>query len=197
MEQIDCRGLMCPQPVIHTKKFIEAHAGVEALSVLVDNAAAKENVTRFLENQGFSAQVSEAGGVFTIDGKREGKPESLSGMPDDSDSTRTLVFITSDLLGTGDPELGEKLMASFIATLNELGEDLWRIILLNAGVKLAAAPGNILDSLKGLSAEGISILVCGTCLTHYGLLEQKQVGETTNMMDVISSLQLAEKIIKI
>jgi hypothetical protein len=40
------------------------------------------------------------------------------------------------------------------------------------------------------------VLVCGTCLTHYGLLEAKAVGETSNMLDIVTSLDLADKIIR-
>ena len=87
-------------------------------------------------------------------------------------------------------------MGNFLATLSDLGDSLWRIILLNGGVKLAVKPGKALDSLKELEASGVSVLVCGTCLSFYGLLESKAVGETTNMLDVVSSLGLADKIIR-
>lgn len=40
------------------------------------------------------------------------------------------------------------------------------------------------------------MLVCGTCLAHYGLLEAKAVGETSNMLDIVTSLDLADKIIR-
>ncbi len=43
--EIDARGLSCPQPVIETKKVIDKK--VTELAVLVDNIAAKENVSRF------------------------------------------------------------------------------------------------------------------------------------------------------
>lgn len=61
---------------------------------------------------------------------------------------KQLVFITSDKIGHGDDELGRKLMANFIKTLPEMGNSLWRIILLNGGVKLATEQGEILESLK-------------------------------------------------
>ena len=53
---------------------------------------------------------------------------------------KTLVLITTETFGRGDDELGEKLMGNFLSTLPELGESLWRVILLNGGVKLAATP---------------------------------------------------------
>ena len=43
---------------------------------------------------------------------------------------------------------------------------------------------------------GCSILVCGTCLDHFGLLDRKQVGDTTNMLDIVTSMQLADKVIR-
>jgi TusA-related sulfurtransferase len=43
--EIDARGLSCPQPVIETKKVVDKKE--RKLTVLVDNIAAKENVSRF------------------------------------------------------------------------------------------------------------------------------------------------------
>jgi hypothetical protein len=39
--------------------------------------------------------------------------------------------------------------------------------------------------------------VCGTCLTHFGILEQKRAGETTNMLDIVTAMQLADKVISL
>ena len=52
-------------------------------------------------------------------------------------------------------------------------------------------------AIQQLEAEGVSVLVCGTCLTHFSLLDQKRVGETTNMLDIVTSLQLADKVISL
>ncbi len=43
--EIDARGLSCPQPIIETKKAVDKK--ITKMTVLVDNIAAKENVTRF------------------------------------------------------------------------------------------------------------------------------------------------------
>ena len=98
-------------------------------------------------------------------------------------------------IGQGDDILGAGLMKNFLATLKEMGPDLWRIIFLNAGVKLCCRGSEVIDTLKELEAGGVSILVCGTCLDYFKLLEQKEVGETTNMLDVVTSLQVADKVI--
>jgi len=41
------------------------------------------------------------------------------------------------------------------------------------------------------------VLVCGTCLNHFQLLEQKKVGETTNMLDIVTHMHLADKVISL
>ncbi|HHO47147.1 MAG TPA: sulfurtransferase-like selenium metabolism protein YedF, partial [Desulfobacteraceae bacterium] len=51
--------------------------------------------------------------------------------------------------------------------------------------------------LKDYEKAGLKILVCGTCLTHFDLLERKQVGETTNMLDIVTAMDLADKVISI
>lgn len=197
--ELDCRGLACPEPVIRCRNLVnEQHP--ETLCVLVDNAAASENVSRFLEKNGFGVQVAqEAGNLWKVSGTASGSACVVSGETVSAPlnaKAKTAVLITTEFLGSGNDELGEKLMGNFLATLQDLGESLWRIILLNGGVKLSAKPGKALDSLKTLEKAGVSIYVCGTCLSFYGLLDAKQVGETTNMLDIVTSLGVADKVIR-
>ena len=88
-----------------------------------------------------------------------------------------------------------KLMANFLATLKELGEELWRLVLVNAGVKFAIEGSEQLVVLQALDTHPSRVLVCGTCLNHFQLLEAKQAGETTNMLDIVTAMQLADKVI--
>ena len=55
--EIDVRGLSCPQPVIETKKVLDTK--VSSLSVMVDNVAAKENVSRYAKSAGYTVEVTE------------------------------------------------------------------------------------------------------------------------------------------
>ena len=200
MKTLDCRGLACPQPVMRTRDALEQERPQELL-VLVDNAAASENVSRFLRRSGFEVSISQPESslweVRGLGGAAQVKsPEQAAAPAADTENRKTLVLITTDTLGRGDDELGARLMENFLASLPELGPSLWRIVLLNGGVKLAATEGKCLDTLKQLESCGVSILVCGTCLNFFHLLEAKQVGETTNMMDVVTSLSLAGKVIR-
>ena len=88
-------------------------------------------------------------------------------------------------------------MVSFLKTVKEMGRELWRLVFVNNGVKLTVEGSSVLSVLKELEDGGIHILVCGTCLTHFDLLDKKQVGETTNMLDIVTAMQLADKVINI
>lgn len=197
-ESIDCRGLTCPNPVLKTKAIID-RASVDQLTILVDNDAAKENVSRFLNRNGYQVQVQEKEGVFSVVGTRSQDATCEIFLPDAKaeDEQKIMVLVGNNLMGKGDDELGEKLMINFMSTLKEMGPSLWRLVLLNGGVKLAVEGSQVLPTLQELEKQGIHILVCGTCLDHFDLLEQKQVGETTNMLDIVTSMQLAERVVSL
>ena len=56
---IDTRGLSCPQPVL---LFLNAaKEGNGPFSVLVDNDASRENISRAARNRGFSVTNSDEG----------------------------------------------------------------------------------------------------------------------------------------
>ena len=58
MKQLDARGLSCPEPVILIRQA--------AYEMTVDNHAAKENVTRYAEHQGYTVTVRQEGGDYTL-----------------------------------------------------------------------------------------------------------------------------------
>jgi len=68
-EQLDCRGLACPSPVLKTKELIEQEF-VDQVTVLVDNLAAKENVSRFLTVKGYQVHTEEQESDFSVTGIR-------------------------------------------------------------------------------------------------------------------------------
>jgi selenium metabolism protein YedF len=192
---LDCRGLACPNPVIKTKELID-QGEVQQLTVLVDNPAAQENVSRFLQRAGFEVRVEEQQGTCAIHGTRGAAGPCEIMVPEAGEAPRKiLVLMGADRLGRGDDLLGAKLMGNFIATLKEMGPELWCVVLLNAGVKLAVAGSEVLAGLHDLEQSGVRLLVCGTCLNYFQLLEAKQAGETTNMLDIVTAMQVADKVI--
>jgi selenium metabolism protein YedF len=198
MKEIDARGLTCPAPVLHTKATLqEEHPA--AVKVLVDNGASQQNVQRFLESQGFQTTLEQQGVDYIVlgtCGPEPGQHPRLPAVPE-ADAKKIMVLCATDRMGFGDDELGLKLMVSFVRTLKEMGPDLWRLVLVNNGVKLTIDGSEVLEDLKAYEKGGLKILVCGTCLNHFNLLERKQVGETTNMLDIVMAAQLADKVISL
>lgn len=206
MAEIDARGLACPAPVLLVKEFIDKEQPSQVL-VLVDNEAARENVSRFLASRGFLA-TSEGQDIdirimATGNGQATEPAPTISQPPVEPpveppalmSARKIVVVIGSDTIGAGDAELGGKLMVSFIKTLKEMGDDLWRLIFINSGVKLVAAGSPVLADLRAYEENGLTVLACGTCLSHYDLTETKQCGQTTNMLDIVTAMQLADKVI--
>jgi selenium metabolism protein YedF len=198
MKLINARGLACPAPVLQTKAALQEniHSGVR---VVVDNTAAQQNVQRFLESQGFKTTLEQDGADYVV----IGNGDSMSfAKPKPATETfgaakKIMVMCATDRIGFGDDVLGQKLMVNFLRTLKEMGDELWRLVFVNNGVKLTIDASEVLDDLKAYESAGLKILVCGTCLDHFNLLEEKRVGETTNMLDIVTAIQLSDKVINI
>jgi selenium metabolism protein YedF len=196
MKEIDAKGLACPAPVLQTKALVESESATE-IKVIIDNPAAQENVSRFLSSRGYAIQTGAQGDDLFVIGTcaETALPASPLKQESLSSSKKIMVMAATDRFGFGDDDLGMKLMISFIKTLQEMGSELWRLVFVNNGVKLTVSGSEILPVLQAYEKQGIVILVCGTCLTHFNLLDQKQVGVTTNMLDIVTAMQLADKVI--
>lgn len=64
MKQLDARGLSCPEPVILIRQAMQS--GADAYEMIVDNHAARENVTRYAEHQGYTVTARQEGGDITL-----------------------------------------------------------------------------------------------------------------------------------
>jgi selenium metabolism protein YedF len=191
---IDCRGLSCPAPVLASKKEIESK-NPDEITVVVDNEAAKQNVSRFLQTRHYRVSVQEEGGTFTVVGHIENAPTPAFEPIAETGGRKIVVLVTCDTMGRGDDMLGTALMGNFLKTLTEMGTELWRLVFLNSGIKLTVEGSPVVETLADLENDGITILVCGTCLTHFGMMNRKKVGQTTNMLDIVTALQAADSVI--
>jgi selenium metabolism protein YedF len=200
MKEIDARGLACPAPVLQTKAVLQEEEPT-GVCVLVDNAASQQNVQRFLESRGYDVALERKGDDYRVLGTLGTEPQNQaqpSPQPRPvSETQKIMVMCATDRIGYGDDDLGRKLMINFLRTLKEMGPDLWHLVFVNNGVKLSIDGSEVVGDLKALEDDGLKILVCGTCLNHFNLLERKQVGETTNMLDIVTAMQLADKVINI
>lgn len=198
--RLDARGLTCPSPVLLVKEAVES-GEAQTIAILVDNESARENVSRFLQSRGFIVSSAVDGKDFVINGSGAAGatgvgPAVEPGPVAPAQSARKImVVVAGTALGRGDDLLGEKLLVNYLKTLREMGPDLWRLVFINGGVKLTVAASPVLAELRAYEQGGLIILACGTCLEHFGLTAEKQVGQTTNMLDIVTAMQLADSVV--
>ena len=196
VKELDCRKQWCPQPIIDTKKALEA--GNNDLMVIVDNIASRDNLRRFASSQGHKVEIEDMGeGVYHLHITRNPDSPILTTEAVAVPSNGAVVFITTDRLGEGDERLGSILMKAFLNTLHDSEPKPAMVLFMNNGVRLAVEGSEMLDSLEALASDGVQIMSCGTCLTYYDIVDKLKVGIIGNMYDIVNALLEASKVIKI
>jgi selenium metabolism protein YedF len=196
-KMLDCRGLACPQPVLNTR---EALAGAtEPILVIVDNEGSATNVRRFAEGQGARVGIEQRGGDFHLSIEPgEPTPDSVETQIVCESATNggMVVLVSSEGMGRGDDELGAILMEAFLDTLSQFRNKLSHVIFINAGAKLAVDGSPVLPQIRQLEEIGVQVLVCGTCLNHFGILDRLGVGRVSNMYEIIDTLSGAGRVLR-
>ena len=203
MKELDCRGMNCPAPVLHVRDAL-AQGASNDISVLVDNEAARQNVSRFLEHQSYQVKSGVQGEGFRVVGRRgEGArpstpaPSLPAALQSGTGSKKIMVLVTSTHMGHGDDALGDMLMFNFIKTLKEMGSDLWCVAFVNSGVSFTAEGSEAVPFLQELAGNGVQILACGACLAYFHILDKMQVGEVTNMLDIVTGMKQADSVVTV
>lgn len=198
MKTLDTKGLKCPQPLIMLKEALLDLKSGEEIRVETDNDTSLKNLLSYLKDQGVEPEVSSAGTVHTL----------VAPKPDqDIASSNAVIYCTTDLpisyvvcikgelMGDGDPELGRLLMETFMDNL-KLQEQLpTHVVLYNGGVKLAMKDSPVCNSLTELEELGTRIMLCGTCIDHYGLQFDIGVGMISNMVVITETLAAAGHVV--
>ena len=104
------------------------------------------------------------------------------------------ILIQSDVLGRGNDELGQLLMANFLRLLGESKEKPSALIFWNTGVRLVSEGSWALEHLKALENQGVDILACRTCLEYFELTDKVKVGKPTNMLKTIESMLTSDMV---
>ena len=103
-----------------------------------------------------------------------------------------VFVIKSEVIGRGDDDLGQLLMANFLRLLAESRDKPARMIFMNSGVRLVCEGSIFLAHLKQLEEQGVELLACSTCLEYFELTDKVKVGQPTTMARTIESLLKAE-----
>lgn len=192
MNTIDCRGQQCPQPVVQVRRQMLA-APVTSLRVLVSDSAARDNVSRLASGQGYQVNIEPFEGAFRLELTPGERPAGTSA---GTVNGPTVGFIASDQMGSGDPQLGQILMKNFLFTLTEGDKAPDLMLFVNGGARLTVAGSELLDALHKLADSGTDIATCGLCLEYFGLKEALAVGRVTNMLEIVTALQSAGRVIR-
>jgi selenium metabolism protein YedF len=199
---LDARSWVCPKPVIETKKALQT---VDNLTVIVDNRAARENVSRLASKTGYNVNIEEKddgtyihiskGSETAVNMEILKKPEPEEYM--ECANRKLVLLIASDTIGRGSDELGGILMRAFMHTFLEVKPRPDVIILMNNGVKLAVTGSVVLDDLKSLASDSVEIIICGTCLKYFDLIDKVAVGEISNAYTIVETLLQAGKVVRL
>jgi peroxiredoxin family protein len=115
-------------------------------------------------------------------------------------SQNTVVLVTRNGLGsvqTDDQAFGVAMFDKFIHTLESSPEKPQAMCFYTEGVYLACEGSPALLGLQLLRGLGVRIVVCQTCLEHYGLKEKLRVGEVGGMTEIVSIMNAAEKVLTV
>ena len=193
---LDFSGLACPLPVIRTKEALEA-GGEQEIVVVVDNAAARDNVTRFAQSRSCKVSAAQVGDCFhlTIEPPAGEAPQTCVFPGAAAEPLPSVVACASDRMGEGDPELGGILIRAFFQSLVQMTVPR-ALVFYNRGVFLALDDSPVLAELKGLEEMGVKLLVCGTCLDFYKVRERLGVGQVSNMFTILETQMQAGRVIR-
>jgi len=107
-----------------------------------------------------------------------------------------VLYLNSDQMGAGDPELGRKLLRGFLKKIVDSEIHLDFVVCVNGGVFLTTADGEALESLRALESRGAKIASCGTCLDHYDRRAELRVGVVGAMAETVELLASADRVIR-
>ena len=201
MEQkiVDTRGTVCPKPLIMTKTALVELAPGQSVTILIDNETSKQNVERFLQDNGAASSATEENGVYTL---TVTKGESVLSHPDAElycepplKKSYAILF-RNDKLGVGPDELCSILIKTFINTIKEVSPLPTALVFYTNGIHLAVEGSAVLAPLKDLESRGVAILVCGTCLDYFNKKSDLRVGKVSNMFTILETLSSAGHVIE-
>ena len=199
---VDAVGDQCPIPVVKATHALRELTEPGTLEVRVDNEIAVQNLTRMAAGNHLPVRSEKKGEhlfVVTMEvaapvGDAPVEEPALSCAPDARGNL--VVAVDSETMGRGSDELGKLLMKSFLFAVGQLPQLPRTMLFYNGGAKLTVEGSESLEDLKGLEAQGVEILTCGTCLNFYGLADKVAVGGVTNMYSIVETLANAGKVIK-
>lgn len=197
--KINAVGDQCPIPVVKATRALKEFREAGTLEVQVDNEIAIQNLTRLANGKGLKHSSEKLSDelyriIIWVDGPVEMSEADIGCTVDNRGDF--VVAIDADIMGRGSEELGKTLMKGFIFAVSQLETLPKTMLFYNGGARLTTEGSVSVEDLKGMEAQGVEILTCGTCLNFYGLTDKLAVGGVTNMYTIVEKLAGAGKVIK-
>lgn len=112
------------------------------------------------------------------------------------DQNSVLLF-TRFGMGHGPESLQQTLVTKFLNLLLESGKYPAKILFYTDGVRLVCSGSPVLDQLQKLAGKGVELVLCKTCLDMFGLAGDVQVGIVGGMGDILTAIQMADRVISL
>jgi selenium metabolism protein YedF len=181
------------------KKALDGMSEGERLLVQIDNETARDNLMRFLRDNGMTPGLSAEGGVFTIEVEKAGNAPPLGDTEaycaPEGTKAGPVIVLNHNGMGSGSEELGRVLLQACLFTLKDISPIPSVILCYNAGVLVAAEGAPTVTALDDLVRRGVTLLLCGTCVDYYELKGKIAVGTISNMYEILQRVSTSERVI--
>lgn len=192
MLKINAIGMICPKPVIETKKAMRENPNEDHFEILVDNEIATQNLTKMAKQLQMKASVNKISNKeYEVSIKRleDADVTNLNTSCQIMNFSDYVVVVNSDKISNGDPEFSKSLLEGFLYAVTEQDILPKAVIFYNRGVFNTTKNEKVIEDMKGLEAKGVDILSCGLCLDNYHLKEELKVGSITNMYRIVELMR--------
>jgi hypothetical protein len=87
-------------------------------------------------------------------------------------------------------------MTNFIKAIKDLDKLPRKMVFYNKGVTLVTKNSPLIDHLTDLEKMGVELLLCATCVNHYGLSDIYGAGILSNMYTIAEVMASAGNIVR-
>jgi hypothetical protein len=100
-------------------------------------------------------------------------------------------------VGEGDGPFAMEMFEKFLHSLEKPDLAGEALCFYTDGVKLVADDSPVVESLRLLEKLGMRIVICGSCVDHFGMRERVAVGEIGGMTEIVALLRAAGRVVRV
>jgi hypothetical protein len=108
-----------------------------------------------------------------------------------------LVVLRSNGFSDAEPDLGVRLLQSFLEQLLGAGRVPGKMVFISTAIFLTTEGSPVLGLLQRFAAEGSDLASCITCLEYYKRRDLLRVGREGNMKQTVQAMLETAKVISV